>query len=154
MVTSARTRVLVVANRTASTPRLLEHVRRRAEEGRCEFSLLIPDAVDRRAADWTLETALPLLHRAAGSPVEGIVRDRDDPFDAVEALIRDGGFAEIIISTFSRRTSRWLHRDLPRRVEGLGVPVTVVEMPHGRAVSREDATVSLLGGVPTHPDRR
>jgi hypothetical protein len=154
MVTPVRTRVLVVANRTASTPRLLEQVRRRAEGGSCEFSLLIPDAIDRRAADWTLETALPLLRRAAGGPVEGIVRNREDPFDAVEALVRDDGFAEIIISTLSRRTSRWLHRDLPRRVEALGVPVTVVEMPHRRAVSRDDATVSLLGGVPTHPDRR
>jgi hypothetical protein len=88
--------------------------------------------------------------------VEGILRDRDDPFVAVEALIRDGGFAEIIIST-SRdgRRDGFIVTCLPRRVDGLGVPVTVVEMPHRRAVSREDATVSLLGGVPTaHPDRR
>jgi hypothetical protein len=45
------TRVLIVANRTASTPRLIEAVRRRAEASPCEFALLIPDVTDRKAAD-------------------------------------------------------------------------------------------------------
>lgn len=152
--TSTRTRVLVVANRTAATPRLLEKVRERAKAGACQFSLLIPDAASQRAADWTLESALPLLRKAAGGPVEGIAREGEDPFDAIAAAVRDGGVAEIIISMLSRRTSRWLRRDLPRRVEGLGIPVTVVEMPHVRQVSAADATTALLGGVPTHPDRR
>ena len=64
---SARSaRVLVVANRTAATPRLLEAVRRRANDGPCEFSLLIPDVTDRKAADWTLETALPPMRGCPG----------------------------------------------------------------------------------------
>ena len=58
------TRVLIVANRTASTPRLLEAIRRRAEVGPCEFALLIPDVTDRKTADWTLETAQRLLQPA------------------------------------------------------------------------------------------
>ena len=98
---------------------------RRRKSGRCEFALLIPDVTDRKKADWTLENAVPMLQRAAGGPVEGIVGGAD-PFTSVQNAVRDGNFDEIIVSTLSKKTSKWLRRDLVRKVEGLGLPVTAI----------------------------
>jgi hypothetical protein len=137
------TRILVVANRTAATPRLLDAVRRRAKDGPCEFALLIPDVTDRKAADWTLETAIRLMQRAVGRRVEGLVGG-PDPFESVQDAVRQGSFDEIIISTLPRRVSKWLRRDLIRRVEGLGLPVTTI-VPVAAKLSREDEL--LLGGA-------
>jgi hypothetical protein len=125
MDTQPKKRVLVVANRTAATHRLLEEVSRRRKSGPCEFALLIPDVTDRKKADWTLENAVPMLQRAAGGSVEGLVGGAD-PFTSVQNAVRDGNFDEIIVSTLSKKTSKWLRRDLVRKVEGLGLPVTAI----------------------------
>jgi hypothetical protein len=137
-------RVLVVANRTAATPRLLEAVQRRANEGPCDFALLIPDVSDRKAADWTLETAVPLMKRSARGKVEGLVGG-SDPFESVQDAVRQGNFDEVIISTLPRRVSKWLRRDLVRRVAGLGLPVTVI-VPTAAKLSREEQAHLMLGG--------
>jgi hypothetical protein len=138
------TRVLIVANRTASTPRLIEAVRRRAKASPCEFALLIPDVTDRKAADWTLETAQRLLRPATRGKVEGLVGGAD-PFESVKGAVHDGDFDEIIISTLPKRVSKWLRRDLIGRVEGLGLPVTAI-VPQAAKLSREEQLELGVGG--------
>jgi hypothetical protein len=134
---SSNPRVLVVAHRTAATPALLAAVRERAARGPCTFTLLVPraahglhrvtdpeDQADDEAQS-VLELALPLLEDAAGGPVEGLIGD-PEPLNAVADAVNLHGFDEIIISTLPARVSRWMHLDLPRKITGLGLPVTTI----------------------------
>jgi hypothetical protein len=136
---SSPARVLIVAHRTAATPRLIEAVRARAEKSPANFTLLVPRGYwdpDTEAASLTLELALPLLEDAVGGHhIDGIVGS-SDPFLAVREALNEGDFDEVIISTLPERVSHWLRRDLPSRVEKLGVPVTVViaQARHGSPV--------------------
>ncbi len=137
MESSAPARVLVVAHRTAATPALLDAVRARAATGPARFTLLVPRAAhglhrfvdpedtDDAEAQEVLELALPLLEEAAGSPVHGKIGD-PNPADAIQDAVNIHGFDEIIISTLPTRFSKWLHLDLPSKLNGLGLPVTTV----------------------------
>jgi hypothetical protein len=130
-------RVLLVACRTAAGPALREAVRHRAAMSPCQFTLLVPrpchglhrvvDPEDHgwREAQAVIDTACPLLGRAAGSEVAGMIGSHD-PVAAVEDALNLQGFDEVIVSTLPARTSRWLHIDLPSKVAGMGVPVTRV----------------------------
>ena len=132
---SSSTRILVVAHRSVATPALLEELRWRSTEGPCELVLLIPDAGAAAAtAEWTLRRALRLFERATGQPVEGLLYDEDDEVHAIESVLRDGHFDEVIISTLPAQVSQWLREDVPARVCGLGVTVTVVT-PEGTAAT-------------------
>jgi hypothetical protein len=133
----ATARVLIVANRTAATPALIEAVRERAGKGPAAFTLLVPstshglhqlvDPEDHGSseAEQTLELAIPLLEEAAGGTVEPMVGVAE-PLAAIQDALNLHGFDEVIISTLPKRVSRWLHLDLPHKAAGLGVPVTTV----------------------------
>jgi hypothetical protein len=137
MESSGRTRVLVVAHKTAATPALIEAVRERAARGPCTFTLLVPNVVhglhtvvdpqdqDRSEAEAVLELAVPLLEEAAGAKVGGIIGD-PEPLAAIQDALNLQGYDEVILSTLPARVSRWLKLDLPSKVAGLDLPVTTV----------------------------
>jgi hypothetical protein len=128
MAAAAGTCVLVVAHRTAATPLLLNAVRARSRRSACSFVLLVPRPYwdpDTDEASATLELAIPLLEEAVGGHVEGAIGD-SDPFVAVQDAVTRFGIDEIIVSTLPARVSHWLRRDLPRRIQQFGLPVTVV----------------------------
>jgi hypothetical protein len=130
-------RVLVVAHKTAATPALISAVRDRAAAGEATFTLLVPnvthglhtvvDPQDQTTseAETVLELAIPLLEAAAGGRVEGIVGD-SEPLAAIHDAVNLQGYDEIILSTLPARVSRWLKLDLPSKVRGLGLPLTLV----------------------------
>jgi hypothetical protein len=123
-------RVLIVANRTAATPALIAAVRERAARGPCEFTLLVPQLISEEAfgeeeARKTIELAHPLLEEAAGGDVPAII-GTSDAMLAVERVLVHERYDEVLVSTLPERVSHWLKRDLPTRIERLGLPVTVV----------------------------
>jgi uncharacterized membrane-anchored protein len=128
--------VLVVANKTAATPTLIEAVRARAAADPATFFLLVPNPDDHlvfdrnsgdvRAGEQVLALALPLLGEAAGSTVDGRVAASPNAYDDIVAELKAGDYDEIILSTLPSHVSHWLHIDLPRRVGELGYPLTTV----------------------------
>jgi hypothetical protein len=142
----APARVLVVANKTAATPALLDCVRERAARGPCEFTLLVPNTThglhklvdpedqSKSEAEAVIELALPLLEDASGGPVDAMV-GVPEPLAAIQDAVNLHGFDELIISTLPTRVSKWLKLDLPSKAAGLGLPVTTVT-----ARSREGVT--------------
>jgi GABA permease len=88
-------------------------------------TLPAPPKEARRMAQAKLDAAVRKL-TAAGVRADGTVGDAD-PVRAVEEATASGVFDEIIVSTLPARVSRWLHQDLPARLEhACHLPVTHV----------------------------
>jgi cell pole-organizing protein PopZ len=144
-------RYLVVANQTLGSDELVALVRERTAEGPAEFWLVVPatpvkdlasnampipmpvmggvstlpapPAEARRLAQINLDAAIKNL-TAAGGTVNGTVSDAD-PMRAVGEAVSSREFDEIIVSTLPPRLSRWLHHDLPARLQhDFHLPVT------------------------------
>src|SRR4051794_9072341 len=128
-------RILVVANRTAESPELLEALRSKGTEH--EYVLVVPTsggvlekAADPDAAREHTEphlTAALEKFRGEGFNVEGSIGD-SDPAAAVQDACNFAEFDEIIISTLQLRVSKWMKMDLPSKAQrATGLPVTHIE---------------------------
>jgi nucleotide-binding universal stress UspA family protein len=144
-------RYLIVANQTLEAEELTHFVSTRADAEPSEFFIVVPatpvmemvhgaegvPAVGgstvlpsspehaHELAQQRLDTALAQL-QGIGATVDGQVGHRD-PVHAVEDVLKGRQFDEIVVSTLSKRRSRWLRQDLPRRLQHkTQLPVTHV----------------------------
>jgi hypothetical protein len=122
-----KARVLVVANRTAESPELLEALRTRTMHGPCEFTLLVPStphglawAADMHAggeeAEQHREAFVEEL-REEGLDVAGAKVGDPDPLAAICDECNFNEYDELIVSTLPLKLSKWLRVDLPRKAE-------------------------------------
>lgn len=137
--TSTRARILVVANKMAATPALVEAVRERAATGPAGFFMLVPNpghvAFDRASADIhegaeMLAVALPPIEEAAGAEIRGRVATSPNAYDDIVDELSSGAYDEIILETPPSHVSHWLHVDLPQRIAQLGYPLVTVAATH------------------------
>jgi len=138
--------VLVVANRTAESPELIDALRERAERGDAVFTLLVPAtphgvawAADMHSgggeAEQHMQNAVERLRSAGVEVKEGKVGD-PDPIAAVQDEVNFASYDEVIVSTLPGGISKWLKLDLPHRVERVtGLPVTHVTAHEAKVAS-------------------
>jgi hypothetical protein len=137
-------RYVVVGSQTLSSSRLLRELRARQADGPCRFHVVVPAANPHVHAFWTegearavaqerLEAALEQF-RGEGIDATGSVGDAN-PADAVADVLLhagspDDGFDGVIVCTLPPGLSRWIHQDVPRRIERrVALPVRHVVTP-------------------------
>ena len=120
-------RYLVVANQTLGTDQLRQELLLRAETEPASFFIVMPAApVDRTKERLGRLREAVMELRNVGCPAEGELA-QPDPVKAVHRRLRLQEFDEIIVSTLPRRISRWLHMDLPSRLErSIPLPITTL----------------------------
>jgi hypothetical protein len=153
-------RYLVVANQTLLDLALRKELYKRIEAGPSDFYVLVPNtsaahyhvvpaaggmvpmpsvvvdyggpATDEEAtaqARQRLEQTLADL-TAMKAHAEGDLGSAQ-PLEAIEKVLVDHQFDEIVVATLPKRFSRWLRADLPHQAERrFGLPVTTVTTKH------------------------
>jgi hypothetical protein len=139
---AAKSRVLVVANRTAESPELLDALRARVVQGPCEFTLLVPATPHgiAWAADMHAGGEEAAQHRdafvdelrAEGLDVAEAKVGDPDPLAALSDECNFTQYDELIVSTLPLHLSKWLRIDLPRKARAAtGLPVTHIVASEG-----------------------
>jgi GABA permease len=142
-------RLLVVANETVRGEALLDEIRERCRDRKCEILVVTPALPTSRAAHWASDTdeATELARQRMelsliaigelGLKAKGEIGDAD-PNMAIEDALRLFPADEIVISTHPPQRSRWLeHGVVDRAREQIDLPIShvVVDLVVDRAVS-------------------
>jgi hypothetical protein len=147
-VTQTKTRVLVVANRTADSPDLIAALRRQSERVPTGFTLLVPAvphglawAADMKAG-WAEAVERAELAAAsikqAGLGLDDVIVGDPDPFAAVGDVLHAREFDEVVVSVLPHGLSKWLALGLPARLRrSIDLPVSQVTAHPRQAPARE-----------------
>jgi hypothetical protein len=136
MEVNAMRRYLVVANQTLGGEHLITKVREYVSAGPSLFHIVVPATPSKEHLVWTEGEAQSIARerldravdrfRQLGAEADGEVGDAN-PLLAIEDVLRNQSFEEIILSTLPAGPSRWLKLDLPARAQNqFGLPVTHV----------------------------
>jgi hypothetical protein len=141
-------RLLVIANETVQGEELLNEVRDRCRDRRCEVMVVTPALASSRTSQWTsdIDEAIELARqrmelslieiKRLGLKAKGEIGD-SDPNVAIEDALRVFPADEILISTHPPDRSRWLeHGVVDKARERIDLPIThvVVDLATGRAM--------------------
>lgn len=141
-------RLLVIANETVQGEELLNEIRDRCRDRRCEAMVVTPALASSRTSHWTsyIDEAIELARqrmelslieiKRLGLKAKGEVGD-SDPNVAIEDALRVFSADEILISTHPPDRSRWLeHGVVDKAREQIDLPIThvVVDLATGRAL--------------------
>jgi hypothetical protein len=131
-------RLLVVANETVQGEALLNEIRNRCRERRCEVMVVTPALASSRASHWAsdIDEAIELARqrmelslieiKQLGFKAKGEIGD-SDPNMAIEDALRVFSADEILISTHPPNRSRWLERGVVDKArERIDLPITHV----------------------------
>jgi hypothetical protein len=119
--------VIVLANRTAPAPEVLEALIKRAERGPIVATLVMPASgpgvAARAAAGERLNATLDAWREAGIKNCDGVVCD-PIPLEALSEVWDPMRHDEVIVCTLPGQSSRWVRADLPNSVARFtGVPV-------------------------------
>jgi hypothetical protein len=127
--------VIVLANRTAAAPELIEALVHRSERGPIVATLVMPaggpGTAERAAAKERLDAALEAWRAAGIERCGGVVCD-PAPLQALTEVWNPMRHDEVIVSTLPGQSSRWIRSDLPHaaaRYTGVSVLHVVAQDP-------------------------
>jgi hypothetical protein len=127
--------VIVLANRTAGAPELIEALRQRGARGPIVATLAMPAAgpgtAARADAQQRLDAALEAWRAAGIERCDGVVCD-PVPLEALTEVWDPMRHDEVIVCTLPGQSSRWVRADLPHsvaRYTGVSVMHVVAQDP-------------------------
>jgi hypothetical protein len=139
--------VLVLANRTAPAPEVIDALAHRAERSPIVATLVLPadgpGAAARAAARERLDAALEAWRAAGIERCDGVVCD-SGPFEALTEVWDPMRHDEVMVCTLPGESSRWIRSDLPHMV----ARYTGVSVLH--VVARDPRAVHATSPAPVH----